>query len=305
MAAMATQTGPDSAGTPALSDLAPAKVNLSLEILGRRADGYHELASLVAFADAGDTLHLSLGTDRDITLATTGPFASAIDGDNLILRAARLFLDHAPQACGGNFVLDKRLPVASGIGGGSSDAAAAIRLMARANAWGAPDCRAALIPALSRLGADIPVCLDPRAAWMQGIGERIAPLETCPALPAVLVNPGIPLATRDVFAALNAPALVESGTRVDTPRRFASADELVGFLRGHPNDLERPARRLAPAIAEALGALAASAGCAIARLSGSGPTCFGLFTSVDAAGQAADALAASHPEWWVMPTRLA
>ena len=243
MAAMATQTGPDSAGTPALSDLAPAKVNLSLEILGRRADGYHELASLVAFADAGDTLHLSPATDRDITLATTGPFASAIDGDNLILRAARLFLDHAPQACGGHFVLDKRLPVASGIGGGSSDAAAAIRLMARANAWGAPDCRAALIPALSRLGADIPVCLDPRAAWMQGIGERIAPLETCPALPAVLVNPGIPLATRDVFAALNAPALVESGTRVDTPRRFASADELVGFLRGHPNDLERPARR--------------------------------------------------------------
>jgi len=302
---MATQASPNSVDMSALSELAPAKVNLSLEIRGRRADGYHELASLVAFAEVGDTLHLSPGTDRDVTLATTGPFASAIDGDNLILRAAQLFLDHAPQAHGGHFVLDKRLPVASGIGGGSSDAAAAIRLLARANAWAPPDWRAALIPALSRLGADIPVCLDPYAAWMQGIGERIAPLETCPALHAVLVNPGIPLATRDVFAALNAPALAEAGARGEMPRTFASADELVGFLRQHPNDLEPPARRLAPAIAEALGALAAAPDCAISRLSGSGPTCFGLFTSMDAAAGAAEALAALHPEWWVMPTQLA
>ena len=302
---MATQAGPDGVNTPVLSELAPAKVNLSLEILGRRADGYHDLASLVAFADAGDMLHLTPSTYRDVTLATTGLFAAAIQGDNLILRAARLFLDHAPQARGGHFVLDKRLPVASGIGGGSSDAAAAIRLLARANALAAPDWRAAVLPALSRLGADIPVCLDPRAAWMQGIGDQVSPLESCPALPAVLVNPGIPLATREVFAALNAPALGQSVARGEMPRAFPSDDELIDFLRDHPNDLEPPARRLAPAIAEALGALAAYEDCAIARLSGSGPTCFGVFTSMDAAAGAAEALAASHPAWWVMPTRLA
>ncbi len=291
-------------GAPAaLAEFAPAKVNLTLEIPGRRADGYHEIVSLVAFADAGDRLTLHPGESRDATLDVQGPFAAALDGDNLILRAARAFLDSEPDARGGHFLLDKRLPVAGGIGGGSADAAAAVRLLACANGSD-PGWRARLWPALTRLGADIPVCVEARASWVRGIGETVAPLDSLPGLPAVLVNPGIPLPTRDVFAALAAPVLGDAA-EIETPEIFAGAMPLIAYLHEHPNDLEPPARRLAPVIGDVLAAIAETPGCQLARLSGSGPTCYGLFGTREEATQAADALARSHHGWWITPTRLA
>jgi 4-diphosphocytidyl-2-C-methyl-D-erythritol kinase len=291
------------AAPPALAEFAPAKVNLTLEIPGRRADGYHEIASLVAFADAGDRLTLEPGNFRHVTLDVEGPFAAALDGDNLILRAAHAFFDSEPEARGGHFLLDKQLPVAGGIGGGSADAAAAVRLLARANESD-PGWRARLWPALARLGADIPVCVEARASWVRGIGEKVAPLESLPELPAVLVNPGVRLPTRDVFAALAAPPLGEAA-EIETPGRFAEFAPLLAYLRDHPNDLEPPARRLAPVIGDVLVAIAETPGCQLARLSGSGPTCYGLFGTTEEAERAADALARSHPGWWITPTRLA
>lgn len=287
-----------------LRDFAPAKVNLTLEIPGRRADGYHEIVSLVAFADVGDTLAFRPEETRDVSLDTRGAFAAAIDSDNLILRAARAFLESEPNAQGGHFLLDKKLPVAGGIGGGSADAAAAVRLLARANACDA-GWRARLWPALTRLGADIPVCVAARAAWVRGIGEKVAPLHSLPHLPAVLANPGVPLPTGEVFAALGAPLLGEGANGIETPTAFSAAAPLLEFLRHHPNDLESPARRLAPNIGAVLEALAGASGCLLARLSGSGPSCYGLFDSTDAAARAVDALSQHHPNWWIVPTRLA
>jgi len=287
-----------------LQQFAPAKVNLTLGVPGRRTDGYHEIVSLVAFADVGDTLALRPSNTTDITLDTRGPFAAAIDSDNLILLAAQAFLAREPSAHGGDFVLDKKLPVAGGIGGGSADAAAAVRLLARANVCDA-GWRARLLPDLARLGADIPVCVLARAAWVRGIGERVTSIEALPDVPAVLVNPGVPLPTGKVFAELGAPRLDDAPAGIETPARFAALPPLLEFLRAHPNDLEPPARRLAPAIGDVLEALAETPGCRLARLSGSGPTCFGVFGSREEAARAADKLAAAHPEWWIAPTALA
>ncbi len=293
----------------ALRSFAPAKLNLTLEITGRRRDGYHELVSLVAFADIGDCVCLRPRAGRDVSLEVMGPFAHAIDGDNLVLRAARCFLDAYPDAHGGHFRLDKRLPVAAGVGGGSSDAAAAVRLLAQANAVDAlrgADGIAALTTALSRLGADIPVCLEARAAWMTGIGENVTPLGALPELHSVLVNPGVPLATRDVFSGLRAAALPDEIEPVtDMPPAFGTLEVLITYLDGHLNDLEPPARALAPVVGEVLDALAAAHGCRIARLSGSGPTCFGLFGTWDEADAAASTLAHTHPHWWIASARLA
>jgi 4-diphosphocytidyl-2-C-methyl-D-erythritol kinase len=286
----------------ALREFAPAKINLTLEIPGRRADGYHEIISLIAFADVGDTLTLHPAENRDITLDVTGPFAEAIDGDNLILRAARAFLDSEPDSRGGHFVLDKRLPVAGGIGGGSADAAAAVRLLARANAVD-PEWRARIWPALTRLGADIPVCVEARAAWVGGIGEKVAPIETLPELPAVLVNPGVRLPTGKVFAALGAPPVGDAAP-IETPDRFSGLGPVLSYLRDHPNDLEPPARQLAPIVGDVLETIAATPACLLARLSGSGPTCYCLFGSREEAARSAKALSRSHPDWWIIPTRL-
>lgn len=307
--AEAGRSGDKAEPVAAIEDFAPAKINLSLEIPGRRPDGYHELVSLVAFATIGDTVTFHPATTREISLETEGPFAAAIDGDNLILRAARVFLDMFDTAHGGRFVLTKRLPVAAGIGGGSSDAAAALRLLARANTRNGvsiPAWEMRLVPAVSRLGADIPVCLEARAAWVRGIGELVTPIDGMPELPAVLVNPGIPLATREVFAALDAPALSDAASlQTETPSAFSDAGALIGFLQGHPNDLDAPVRKLVPIIADVLRTLQAMPGCALARLSGSGPTCFALFASQPDANRAAETLRAAHPDWWVVETWLA
>ena len=285
--------------------LAPAKINLFLHITARRPNGYHELESLVVFArDPAACDSLSLAPADSLSLTIEGPQAAGLadEADNLVLRAARLLAETA-GAGGGNgpetrhgaaLTLLKRLPVASGIGGGSADAAAALRLL---NAYW--QCRlddAALAALGLKLGADLPVCLLGRPAAMRGIGEVLEPLDgSLGALPPawlVLANPGIALPTRDVFAALNGA----SGPAMPLTRRPASAADLAILLRQRRNDLEAPARFLAP--------LRAQSGCLLARLSGSGATCFGLFAEARLAEHAARALSRAQPAWWVAATAI-
>lgn len=280
---------------------APAKINLTLEIRGRRPDGYHELESLVAFARFGDRLSLLPGEPLGLTVS--GPFAEALgaERDNLVLKCARSLEDRMPGLELGSFVLVKRLPVAAGIGGGSTDAAAALRLLARANGVDVADLRVA--EAARTTGADIPVCLDPRPRIMRGVGEKLSGPLPLPRLATVLVNPGVPVATREVFAALAAPriAMPDGGARLDIP---SGREGLLAFLRTHGNDLEAPAIRIAPAIAAVLAHLRAAPGCELARMSGSGGTCFGVFANELAALAAARHITATQPSWWVCPTPL-
>ncbi len=278
---------------------APAKVNLTLHVLGRRAaDGYHELESLVAFTGAGDVLSLEPGPS--LSLGVDGPTAQAAGegGDNLVLRAARALSERAPKLLLGAFRLTKRLPVAAGVGGGSSDAAAALRLLARANGLHGDDPR--LLEAAQATGADVTVCLAPRARMMFGAGETVgAPLELIP-LPVVLVNPRVAVATGPVFQRLG----LQPGERAGAaphPAVAESADRealwrLLGKCR---NDLEPAALAEAPVIRDVLALLGAARGCKLARMSGSGATCFGLFTSPRAAARAATTIHAAHPQWWV------
>lgn len=287
-----------------LAAFAAAKVNLDLAVLGRRADGYHLLESLVAFADVGDRLTLEPG--RDLGLAIVGPRAGALAGEaadgNLVIRAARALAERVSGLVSGHFVLEKHLPVASGIGGGSADAAAALRLLARANGLSLDDPR--LVAAARATGADVPVCLGGRVCVMAGVGEVLSAAIDLPPIPAVLANPGIPVETRAVFAALGlAPgAMRGEGRGSDALPR--APGPLAEHLARRGNDLEAPAIALAPVIAQAQSALARAPGCRLARMSGSGATCFGLFASREDARAAADALAAAHPAWWVAATTL-
>lgn len=290
------------AGRPTLIEEAPAKINLTLDIRGRRADGYHELESLVAFARVGDRLSLLPG--EPLGLSVSGPFAAAVGAveDNLVLKAVQALAHSVPGLEVGSFVLVKRLPVAAGIGGGSADAAAALRLLARANAIDVADLR--LAAAARATGADVPVCLDPRPRVMRGIGEALSGPVSLPRLATVLVNPGVPVATRDVFAALAAPVLLPSAPAPGAPEIPPGRAGLVGFLQSRRNDLEAPATTIAPVIAEVLTSLRATAGCELARMSGSGGTCFGVFATEIAAMAAAREIAAVQPLWWVCPTAL-
>jgi len=283
---------------------APAKVNLTLHVLGRRAaDGYHELESLVAFTGAGDLLSLEPGAA--LSLSVEGPTAQAAgdSGDNLVLRAARELSEHVPQLRFGVFRLTKRLPVAAGLGGGSSDAAAALRLLARANGLGLDDSR--LLDAARATGADVTVCLSPKARMMLGAGERVgAPLELA-GLPAVLVNPGVGVATAPVFRRLGLQPGESAGVAPHpaTPAG-ADRDELWRLLGKCRNDLEPAALAEAPVIRDVLALLGAARGCKLARMSGSGATCFGLFGSPHAAARAAAVIRAAHPHWWVKAAML-
>lgn len=284
-----------------LVDHAAAKVNLTLRVLGRRADGYHELESLVAFADLSDGLSLIPG--GALALSVHGPSAAQAgeDADNLVLKAARALAGRVDGLTLGCFALDKRLPVAAGLGGGSADAAAALRLLARANALAPDDER--LAEAARATGADVPVCLDQRPRLMRGIGEILSAPLALPALPAVLVNPGVALSTRAVFAgfAASAPA---PPFDLAAAAGLADREQLLRLLQLHANDLEAPANALAPAVGEVLAALRPLAGCRLARMSGSGATCFALFSSAAAAIAGAEALGGNHPHWWVRATRL-
>jgi len=285
-----------------LTEFAPAKVNLTLHVLGRRADGYHEIDSLVAFADIGDRLTFRPG--ERVGLAVSGPTGSAAGAseDNLVLKAAHALAARVEGLRLGQFLLDKQLPVAAGLGGGSSDAAAALRLLARANGLSLQDAR--LHDAARAAGADVPVCLDPTARLMRGIGEILSDPVHLPEIAAVLVNPGVAVPTKDVFAALSAPAL----TGPPEPDEFiaidADAASLLPTLAGRRNDLQIPAIRIQPVIADVLRALARSANCLLARMSGSGATCFGLFGSQGTAEEAAQRMQAAHSTWWVRATTL-
>ncbi|MEX1152638.1 4-(cytidine 5'-diphospho)-2-C-methyl-D-erythritol kinase [Parvibaculum sp.] len=276
---------------------APAKINLSLRVMGRRTDGYHELQSLVVFAHCGDRVMAEPADE--LTLVMRGPFAAALAGDpdNLVLHAARLLRERTGVKAGARLALEKNLPVASGIGGGSADAAATLRALVRL--WGTDPGAAALREMALSLGADVPVCLDARPAMMSGIGEKIVRLATLPRFHLVLVNPGIALSTAEVFRGLSAP-LLEGMPVAPTVPTFATLDELAAWLVGAANDLEAPARRLAPEVGTVLAALEASGECRLARMSGSGTTCFGVYAREMAARAAAATIAQAHPDWWTV-----
>jgi 4-diphosphocytidyl-2-C-methyl-D-erythritol kinase len=281
---------------------APAKVNLTLRVLGRRADGFHEIESLVVFASIADTL--SFAPSRALSLDVRGPTgpAAGAPADNLVLKAANALAQHVTGVRLGRFALSKRLPVAAGVGGGSADAAAALRLLAHANRIALDDSR--LMAAARATGADVPVCLDPRPRLMRGIGEVLSAPIALPRMAAVLVNPRVAVPTKEVFAALGAPRLgrVAGHERhLDVPNARAP---FLAFLKSQTNDLEQPAIRIAPAIAEVLGALRGLADCRLARMSGSGATCFGLFDSARAAAAGARSLRGQQTGWWVRAVSL-
>ena len=279
-----------------LTARAPAKINLTLHVLGRRADGYHDLESIVAFAGVADRLTFWPG--GTLQLAVHGPTApqAGADADNLVIKAAREFAARVPGAALGRFMLEKRLPVAAGIGGGSSDAAAALRLLATHNGLANDDLR--VVAAARATGSDVPVCVGPQARMMRGAGEQVGPPLNLPRLFAVLVNPRVAVETAPVFKAL---ALAPGETL-----SAASAHDDASFdtIRAGRNDLETPARRLAPVIDETLAKLAALPGAKLARMSGSGATCFALFETCHAAARAARELRAVAPRWWITPTLL-
>lgn len=267
-----------------IKEAAPAKLNLALHVTGQRADGYHLLDSLVVFAGTADRVQIAPGP---LSLTIDGPFAAGLSThDNLCLDAARLAgMDAA-------LTLTKNLPVAAGIGGGSADAAAVLRGLAR---LGAP-----MPPAPERLGADLPVCLAGRPARMRGVGARLDPLPDLPPLHLVLVNPGLPLSTPDVFRALTQK---DNPPLPDLPERF-DLPGLLDYLAGTRNDLQAPAIALCPAIAEVLDALTTE-GALLARMSGSGATCFGIFDNAQAAGLAAYRIGTGGAAWWITATDLA
>jgi 4-diphosphocytidyl-2-C-methyl-D-erythritol kinase len=335
--------------------LAPAKVNLTLRILGRRADGLHELESLVAFAPFGDRLTFWPGAPLD--LKVSGPMAAGAGPltDNLVLRAVRALAGRINGLKLGRFALTKRLPSGAGLGGGSADAAAALRLIAKVNRLGLDDAR--IQEAARATGADVPVCLDSRPRIMRGIGEILSAPMTLPKLGILVVHPGLAVPTGPVFKALGlapgerfaarspfpfsfpSPSSGRAGwgsvstssmlvsptppsirnracptsalnmtnsataefdwTGREKNRERAERDALLTWLASERNDLESAAIAIAPSIADVLGAIAGLADCRLARMSGSGSACFGLFDSARAAAAAARRLAAARPSWWV------
>ena len=287
---------------PALMQEGRAKVNLTLRVVGRRVDGYHDLESVVAFADCADRLSLTPGAS--LHLETSGPLAQACGEpeDNLVFKAAQLLSERVPDLKLGDFSLDKMLPVAAGIGGGSADAAAALRLLAQANGLELDDPR--LIEVARLTGADVPVCLNSNACVMTGVGESLMPL-SLPKMPCVMVNPRVPVATRDVFKALG---LRNGQLRVSAtdvlrgtawPEAGASLEDWVEALAAGSNDLEAPATRIQPVIGEVIAVLNASNGAWLARMSGSGATCFAIYENTADAKRAAQQIRLDHPGWWV------
>lgn len=270
-----------------LKAFAPAKVNLTLHVTGQRADGYHMLDSLVVFADVGD--RITLMPAETMSLEVIGPMAEGVptDGSNLVMKAADLF--GVPL----RMVLSKHLPAAAGVGGGSSDAAATVMAIADL-------LEEKRLPDVSSLGADVRVCLMRQAARMSGIGEVVDPVPGLPALHAVLVNPGIDVPTPTVFKALT------QNKNTPMPKhlpRWKDAKALTDWLANQRNDLEAPAIAEAPVIADVLKVLQGCAGIQLARMSGSGATCFGLFPTAEAATQAAEHISQNHPGWWTQPTK--
>jgi len=284
---------PEAVGT--LAEAAPAKINLALHVVGRRPDGYHELETLAVFTEYGDRLTVEPAARDHFSIHGSYGGQLPVDEGNLVVRAREALR----RACGADLRpvsirLEKNLPIASGIGGGSSDAAAALRALARH--WRLADTGFldAVAPAL---GADVPMCLAARPLLARGAGERIEPVSGLPRLAVVLVNPGVEVSTPQVFSGL---ASRENPPLQALPGK-ADFEALLGWLAASRNDLEPPALSIAPAIAESLAALAAS-GAAFTRMSGSGATCFGLYASDSAARAAADIIRRDRPGWFVAAT---
>jgi 4-diphosphocytidyl-2-C-methyl-D-erythritol kinase len=286
-----------------IREFAPAKINLTLELAGRRGDGFHELASLVAFADVGDVVVLDPESAAGVSLS--GPFAGQLDGANILATVLALLAERAPQLLLGSVHLEKHLPVAAGIGGGSADAGALLRAVGRANGsisdvvdW----------HALAReLGADVPVCLEARPLWMTGIGDTLAEIAGgLPSLDAVLINPmaAVPAdKTARVFRAFGAAPLGAGYPSPPSPT-FPDRDALLGFMRARGNDLLRAAEAVVSEVGVVLEALQAAERIEYAAVSGAGPTCFGIFPDREAAEAARQRVAAEHPTWWAVAVRL-
>jgi 4-diphosphocytidyl-2-C-methyl-D-erythritol kinase len=283
-----------------LHEDAPAKINLFLHIEGRRDDGLHDLASLVVFTEFGDAVRISPG--RDLTLKRSGPFADLLPADpreDLCLRAAMQLADTFGQQPKVAISLEKNIPVAAGIGGGSSDAAAVLRGLC--GLWGLDRDDPRVLEIAAELGADVPVCLFGRPSLIKGVGDVITPLEQAPELHILLVNPGQGLSTAAVFGAL------EWGSdRNEEPVAMAGSQNraaLMQMLQTCRNDLTSPALGICPLIATVLDRLAQAQGCELARMSGSGATCFAVFPDAHSCRSAVGQIAREHPEWWVQATR--
>ena len=290
-----------SAMANSICEAARAKVNLTLHMKGKRRDGYHELESLVVFADVSDELVFTPASEDRLSLE--GPFAGLVNGENLVLKAKRAFASWLGVTVSGDFLLKKNIPVAAGLGGGSSDAAATIRALLKA--YDRAEDTKTFIRQSAAIGADVPVCLQDSAAWMCGLGERVTPVSGLTPLPALLVNPGIKLSTAAVFKTLNAKPL--QAEEAEAPPSFPgwrNPREAAVWLNEGRNDLEAPAIALEPAVKKVLDALRRLDDCMLSRLSGSGPTCFGIFLSQDAAAEAASEMRRSYPNWWVQATTL-
>ncbi len=293
-----------------LKEFAPAKINLCLHVTGKRGDGYHLLQSLVIFSESGDVLEARIlpqnnegeqGRQGILRLEYSGGFAADLPQpeDNLILRAAHMLRQETGIRHGAELTLHKNLPVAGGIGGGSADAAAALRLLARL--WDIDiDVYATTLEAIAAgLGADVPACLLSQPLWMQGIGDNITVLEQCPQIPLLLVNPAVAVSTRRVFAACGEkyhPPLSQM------PPRFSDTKMLVDFLNTTGNDLQPVAEELYQEIKTVMTLLDAQKGCLLSRMSGSGGTCFGIFDSMENAKQAAVEISGKKAEGWLLPT---
>ena len=277
--------------SPAHRVFAPAKINLYLHVLARRADGYHDIDSLLVFCDLGDWVEARPADD--LTLRVEGPFADAIATENIVLRAARGLRDSVAVARGAALRLRKELPVAAGMGGGSSDAAAAIRALCRL--WDLDPGAPAVAALAARLGADVPACLHARPVIVGGAGERILARPDLPVMALAVLNPGTALATAEIYRRCAPPPAMPMPAAAAPPARLSS---LVPWLAERRNDLTAAARDLAPEIGEVLAFLESRRGCLLARMSGSGATCFGIFERPDLAAAAAAAAARRHPRWW-------
>ena len=280
---------------------APAKLNLFLHVGDKRPDGYHALQSLVAFADAGDELEIA--PSSELTLKIAGPFGAQIPrgSSNLVLKAAQALSDlHSDTPLGASILLEKNLPVAAGIGGGSSDAAATLRALNVLWELNRPEDE--LVDLARSLGSDVPACVLSRPCMMEGRGEHVTPVTPLPPLDLVLVNPGVLLPTAGVFASLNARTGVSA---MEPPKHIETLWDLVAYLEDSGNDLEAPATHLQPEIDHLLDALHHEPGCVFALMSGSGATCFGLFNDREYAEGGASRIAQDHPHWWVKATRIA
>jgi len=282
-----------------VEQLARAKINLALHVTGRRKDGFHLLDSLVVFADCGDKLHLRPADQTSLEISGSFADGLSVGNDNLILKAFKILSDNLDAPLPATAIrLEKNLPVSSGIGGGSADAAATLNGLL--DLWQIDMAKPKLAEIALSLGADVPVCLDSTTCRMRGIGEDLVNFKRFPSIPCVLVNAGVAVSTPEVFKQLS---LIKDKPAFSPLPDFPQT-EWTKWLTDTRNDLQEPAIALTPKIADTLSALTQGTNCQLARMSGSGATCFGLFNNSDEAQNAAAQIASKHPDWWVAPTML-